>query len=639
MIRDKEYQVLKFLGGQNKWSTAILIARALNCSVRSTKTYISNINSEYPALILSSREGYIVSDKKKLFDIINNEPDDIPQSAEGRKAYILKVLLLEQQTKNLDELADELCISPITLANEIAKIKSELGKFDLVFRTKNNNASIAGLEKNKKKMISHLIYEETKDYFSSLELAQTYIPDFDLKIIKHVVTDTLLSNHYFMDDFSLSNFVYHIGIMMERLNGNALNNESSELKNPVLIPAHVYALLTQICENLEKYFPIHFTDNEYYDLALVLMTRIIHENVNQLNPENLSGIVGEGIWDLVQLIQKKVRDTFYINLNSNDFIIRFSLHIRNMLIRLENQIAIRNPQFLSIKNSYPYIYEVSVFIANIITREKGLVSSEDEIAYIALHIGVLIEEQKAYRDKVKVLILCPKYYSSHVKLVKRIYNIFEDSILISGLITSLDELDNCGDHDLIISTIPLNRCPVKHFLQISNYLNNKDIGNIVNVIEEIKKARINTILENKLKFLFKKELFFYNPKFSDQHDAIDHMSDALLKSGHVDSTFREKLYERERMSSSAYTNIAMPHPLDMCSLSTAIAVSIHPNGINWNTTKVNIVFMLAINEGDRILFRDIFDFVTEIITNDKYNQTILNTKTYEEFINLLISFM
>lgn len=639
-MREKEYQLLRFIGEQDDWVTASQISRNLDCSVRTVKTYVSNINAEYAELITSSREGFLITEKNRLYTILNTDAVNIPQTAEGRMAYILKTLLLNQQEKDLDVLAEELCISPITLSNEIGKIKASLGEFDLVFKTKNNCAYIAGLEKNKKKIIAHLIHNETKDFFSSMELLQTYLPNIDLKIIKHVVSDTILQNQYFIDDFSLLNFILHIGITMERSLINSSNPEHAGNVGSVHIPAHITLLLQQICEKLEQYFPVHFTENECNDLSLILMTRIMNENIDQMNVLDISklqSIVGEEICDLVEIIQKKVRDTFNINLNNHDFIIRFALHLRNMLIRMENDISLRNPQLLSIKNTYPYIYDISVFIANIITQEKGMVASEDEISYIAIHIGMLIEEQKALLEKVKVVILCPNYYSSQLKLVKRIHAIFDNSVILSGIITSQDELDNCLDYDCIISTVPIKPYPKKPHIQISGYFTNKDIGEVVHMIDEVNKDRAKTTLENKLKYLFNKDLFFYNPPFQNQNDAIEYMSKELLDGGYVDVTFKDKLYKREAISSSAYTNIAIPHPLEMCSKSTAIAISIHPKGIDWNGTKVSIIFMLAIKEEDRILFRNIFEFVTELILNNKYFDLLLNTKTYDEFIHLLLS--
>lgn len=637
-MQEKELKILNYLKDQTSCVTASNIADNLGFSIRSVKTYISNINTNYPNLILSSREGYLIQDKERLANILNNfTNNDIPQSSKNRQAYILKLLLLQQQTKNLDELADELCISPVTLMNEISKIKAELKNFDLVFKTKNNCAYIEGLEKNKKKMISHLIYNEIKENFISLDLLQTYFQNLDLKIINDVVTDRLLANHYFVNDFSLTNFILHLAITMQRSLENLTSPEALDSSNNVHITEPVSKLLREICDDLKKYFPVHFTNNEFYNLALILTTSIVNENITQLEYSQLNEIIGSRICNLMELIQNKVKNALYISLDNQDFVIRFSLHLCNMLVRLESNINLRNPQLLSIKNTYPYIYDVSVFIANIITEETGYEISEDEIAYIALHIGVLIEEQKALRNKVKVIVLCPRYYSTHLKLVKKIHAIFENDIILSGIITTPDELKNFSDYDLVISTIHVNICLTVPMIVISNYFDNKDVSTIANEIEKIKIAKLRTILEKKLKFIFKKELFFYNPGFSNKEDAINYLSNALNKFGYVDSSFRERIYERERISPSAYLNIAIPHPLEMSAFSTAIAVSIHPTPINWNQNKVNFVFMLAINEEDRILFRDIFDFVTEIILNKKYFEALLKTKTYEDFINLLIT--
>lgn len=637
-MQSKEIQILDFFKNRNDWSTAAQIAGNLGFSVRSVKTYISNINSSYPDLISSSRDGFIVANKDRLVPVLNAAAGQIPQSAYSRQAYILKVLLLQNQTKNLDELADELYISPSTLNNEIVKIKSELMNFDLVFKTKNNYAYIDGLEKNKKRMISHLIYNETKDNFSNLELIQSYLPEIDLNIVKHVVTDILLSNHYFIDDFSLTNFILHMGITMVRFLNYPSSGDFPDSANNITIAEPVVNLLREICDSLEKFFTVHFSDNDFYNLALLLMTRIVHDNIDQLDIEKVNEMVGTRISAMMELIQNRVRNVFYINLNNQDFIIRFSLHLYNMMIRLENSIDVRNPQLVPIKNTYPYIYDVSVFIANIITKETGQPLSEDEIAYISLHIGVLIEEQKALRNKVKVMIVCPNYYSTQLRMVKKLHTVFEDSIILSGIVTSQDELKNFSDYDCVITTISLNQHLPVPVIPISDYFNNKDISNIIDVIEGIKKERVRTVLENKLKFIFKKELFFYYPKhFSDRTNAIEYLSAALEKEGFVDSAFREKLYERERLSSSVYTNIALPHPIDPCAISTAIAVSIHPSPINWNGNKVHVVFMLAIHEEDRILFRDIFDLVTETLLNKKNFQTLLNTKSYEDFIKFLIS--
>ena len=91
----------------------------------------------------------------------------------------------------------------------------ELADFELTIKTKNNLVFIDGQETNKK-LISKLIYEDSKDSFLSIKMMQSYLPHFDLTIVKQIVSDKLQKHHYFMDDFSLLNLVLHIAITMER---------------------------------------------------------------------------------------------------------------------------------------------------------------------------------------------------------------------------------------------------------------------------------------------------------------------------------------------------------------------------------------------------------------------------------------
>jgi len=62
-MRDKELTILKFLSTQDSWVTSFSMSAFLDISVRTIKSYISNINSEIPNLIESSRKGYIVRNK------------------------------------------------------------------------------------------------------------------------------------------------------------------------------------------------------------------------------------------------------------------------------------------------------------------------------------------------------------------------------------------------------------------------------------------------------------------------------------------------------------------------------------------------------------------------------------------------
>jgi len=636
-MKTNEIKLLEYLGHQDDWVTSTKISYDLNFSRRTIQYCVKSINDEYPNLVISSRNGFKVVSKQQLSSILSNsQVIDIPQSEADRKTLILKSLLFTNESKDLDELAQELFISPSTLNNELIKIKLELSEFDLIFKTKSNVASIEGLEKNKKKMISSLIYKDTKENFMNLDSMQKYLPMFDLHRVKRIVTDNLKQFEFFIDDFSLLNFVLHIAITMERNKlDHHLTFKKSSHSNTTLVSAHINEIIKTIANDIEKEYSVNFSESDCYDLALLIMTRVINLKPESIAQHQLIDIVGQDVLDLVHIIQQRTLNDFLIKLDQQDFTFRFSLHIRNLFIRLENKIELRNPQMINIKTSFPFIYDISVFIANIIHQYHHVSISEDEIAYIALHIGVLIEEQKALENKLTAVILNPQYFSNSLNILKKCLKIFNDSLIISEVIMDESEIKDHQDFDLLISTIPVHKIIDKQVVLITEYMNHSDIAEIANAIDKALKYKKVMRIESKLKTMFNESCFSIDNIFTNEKEAIHKMASDLFNLGYVNDDFENKLYERESISSSAFGTIAMPHPLEMCSKKSVISVSIHQKPLQWQDNLVNIIFMLAINDEDRVIFKDIFDFITDTISDEDKLFSLIRVKTFDEFIKLI----
>jgi transcriptional antiterminator len=107
-----------------------------------------DINAAHPGLIISSRRGFFVEDKRQLAKILQKAKSDVlrQQGIEDRKKHILQKLLLEQEQYNLDMLADDLAISPVTLMKELSGLNGELSEYELFLKTRNNMVSITGPE-------------------------------------------------------------------------------------------------------------------------------------------------------------------------------------------------------------------------------------------------------------------------------------------------------------------------------------------------------------------------------------------------------------------------------------------------------------------------------------------------------------
>lgn len=115
--------------------------------------------------------------------------------------------------------------------------------------------------------------------------------------------------------------------------------------------------------------------------------------------------------------------------------------------------------------------------------------------------------------------------------------LFEESVLIRDTLSGPEDLASHHDYDFIIATMPVLPQPNVPVVQVSCQLNNADILAVSSAIENVKKLRMKTMLEQKLKFLFYEDLFFFNPPFHTEQEIISFMTDCLECAGYVKAGF------------------------------------------------------------------------------------------------------
>lgn len=639
---DKKLQTISYLNNQTAWTTTNTLAGYLNISVRSVKYCIAEINKEYPELIISSNKGYKIN-KEKAKDILNIHIDtSIPRNYEERKRVIIISILMEKQRPSISELSERLCISPVTLQNELSRIRTELSKYHLNVHTRNDIVSITGLSKDKRKIILDLINHEIQNSYFSLDRVKTIFTNVDLNRIEKMVTSVLTENEYFLDSYSLFNYVLHIALTIE-LRGN--RKDMHDLRSPIeqealaeLGSPHVQKIVNEIYLKLKEVYNTDYSLLDIYQASVLMMTRVVSSNVSAIRYNQIESILGKDISDLLESIVVSVDNTYCVNLRNENFLIRFAFHLKNLLVRLEHQIQITNLQFSGIKDDYPLIYAISVYISNIIYQHSGYVLPEDEISYIALHVGVLMDENKAMHDKVNAIIVCPNYYSMGQKIFKKLSGIYSENLLISNVLTSIRDDTDLSSVELILSTDAIDSSiPIRHYI-LNPFVTESDIRNIFILIDDIKSNKIKNIIRDKIMYFFHEDLFFTNKKFKNDVDAIETICDIMISHQYVEENYKEEIYAHEKISPSSYGNIAIPHPLNNKAKSSVIAVSLNPEPVQWGMNKVNLIFMLSLREEDRDLFSDIFEFITQILKDETIFKKIMNIKTFDEFINSLVSF-
>ena len=69
---------------------------------------------------------------------------------------------------------------------------------------------------------------------------------------------------------------------------------------------------------------------------------------------------------------------------------------------------------------------------------------------------------------------------------------------------------------------------------------------------------------------------------------------------------------------------------------TGMFVIINEKPIPWGQNQVNLILMLSINRNDRNLFNEVFENLTMILTEPDAMKKVLECKTYQEFIQVLV---
>lgn len=618
--------------------TAATLADELGVSIRSIKNYVRDINKELPNTISSSHKGYEINQEKAL-EFLSQSSNRIPQTSEERVSFIINELLNNNKNKILDayDLCDQLYISLSTLKNELNKVRVKLRKFDLELITKGDLIHCEGLEKNKRKMLSTILYDESNINFVNIESLQQAFGDIDIPFIRQSILEIFDKYHYFINDYSLINLVLHVTIAVDRIRNNNYNKEKiDELPG---VKLHEYTMAQELAHKLEENFSITFSDAEIYEMTLLIVSRATTIDYKSINAANLEDFIGKDCFNLVNLLIQDINSFYYIDLSEQEFLVRFALHIRNLLVRSKNNYFSKNPLTESIKVSCPLIYDASVNLAQVIKEQTGISINDDEIAYIAFHLGSTLEAQKNLNAKITAILYCPNYYDINLRITDTINQHFANDLLIKNILTDESEIEKASDVDLIISTIPLSKVVSKPVVYINLFLTNKDQQTLETKITQLRKQKHKKEFEQYLRQLIIPEFFERKKGFKSQKECIDHMVKNMTKLGYVDNSFKKDVLERERISSTAFGNFAIPHAMKMYANKTGMSIVITENPIEWNDKNVNLVIMMCFNKNERYMFNEIYEPITMILSEAENVKKILGAKTYDEFINLMVSLL
>lgn len=631
-----KYEEIIHLLSKNGLLTANQLSARLQLSVRTIKNYIRQINDSTPNTIISSNKGYSLNNSSTQLEISHANSDKIPQNSSERVAFIIKNLLSTPPSASLNiyDIAEELFVSDSTIRTDLKKVRRKCAKSDLELKMSGDNFYLLGTEQNKRRLLSDAIYHETNNKLINIHSLKDYFPDTDLYLIRSIIQIVFQENHYFINDYSLVNLVLHIALSIERIKNNKHHisqqviseNESAD-----------FLIASKIALQLELNYHVKFNGTEIYEIGLLIASRATSLNYENINIANIENFVGHQCVQMSSELIKKIKNTYSIDLAQPEFFIRFTLHLYNLQIRSKNNYLSKNPLTNEMKVTYPFIYDIAVTVAQVLTEKFFINLNDDEIAFIAFHIGSVVELNKESKEKLKTIIFCPEYYDLGIQLSNNIKSKFERSLIIVDLITEFEQLKQTRNIDFIISTLPIKENLQVATCEVNLFLTPKIEEMLENKIKYIQIGKRQEEAKKLLKKIIKPSLFHLGISFSTKEDCIHFLTDKLFQESYVSESFESEVLTREELSSTAFGLFAIPHSMAMNAHKTGLCIAIPSTPISWHDQKVNLVLMMCFNKNDRTVFNQIYETITMVLNDVDNFSYIIKSKDYNDFINRLAS--
>ena len=632
---DKKKKLLALLSSVNHPVTGKELSSRLNVSDRTIRNYIREINEEN-LIIQSSSNGYRLS---TLDSTCNQKEPESPlvydfSSQNERLLYIAERIITSSEEADLYDIADDIYISYSTIEKDLIQIRSLIKDFQLSLQRANGKAIIQGSEESKRSFIRYLLSKQDSATVHNTLLAICKDIHISFDTLKDLIIYHTRQQKLYASDYAIKNILTHVIITLSRLqNKYSLQQQSTpsaQEKEPESICA------ANIIQEIETNYHIMFNTEEKNQLIFLLMSKTARlDRSNQTKKQTQNFISLEYIEFTKQLIEN-INYIYYIDLNDSDFINFFSLHLKNVLFRWNNNTFNSNPFSDQIFIQNPLIYDIAVYIANEIRNRYHCKLNKDEITFISLHIGAVIEKKAEESCTHRAYLIMNEYYYPVSNYLYQFQKEFQKKIDIVSIMQSVHSIDTEGIDFIIDASGEQNKSYAVPTVSISPLFDRKDLHKIHDFLNKLIDQQHTNTLIHQFNSFFSKDMFELEHYESDANAMIRYISEKLIDAGIAPASFTQSVLEREEITSTSFDNkVAIPHSI-LCSTSRNCAyVIINKTPMKWGYFDINIIIMIGINHNQRRFFKELYSNLLEKLQDITIIQELIKVKSYDAFIKRL----
>ena len=604
------------------------LANSLNVTTRTirsdTKALTDVLKNNGAQVVLVRKKGYelVIENyhyfKPFLTKIMNENQlsTSIPIEPEERVDYVLKRLLLAEGYLKVEQFVEELFVSESSIKNDLKEVRRLLQAFNLDLDKKPNyGLKIKGEEAKLRYCLAAYVFDQ--------EETKSILPNKNIEEIQKIIVEQAKRSGIFLSDIGVNNLATHIAIACIRIQHN--NYVSMPLKEmQPLKEKKEFQVATQIVQFLEKELQVAFPESEiaYITIHLLGAKMVVYQSDSR---ENILDMIEEDILALTKAMLQEVEQQLELDISyDEELIYGLCLHLRPAINRYKYDLTIKNPLLAEIKKNYQMSFDAAVIMGDFLSRYRNMNINEDEIGYLALHIGAALERKKAKGSVKRCLIVCATGVASAQLLYHKLQSTFGNRLDIVGTANmfSIDNYD-LSTIDFIVSTIPIKRELTIPVIDVHTILREEDISKLEHIVVDR--------VENTLQY-FHPSLSFFQQDFQTKEDVLAFLASEIIQAGMAPDHFFELIMEREEIAPTSYGNlVAIPHPIKPITESTFLSICTLEKPIQWGDNMVQFIFLLSVQKKYKKDIQKLYQLLVKISGNAYLVNQLLKVKSFAEF--------
>ncbi|WP_070000740.1 BglG family transcription antiterminator [Cellulosilyticum sp. I15G10I2] len=446
-----------------------------------------------------------VAEREKLKESLMEEKADLIYEPEQRLVMLKAELLKKFELTKLYTLTRLFGVTEGTISADLDKLETWLEKYNLTLTRKPGlGIYIEGSEMSVRSAIISLIYEQ----FHEADLINLIInkekSHAPMSMIQNKINQVILEfidmsnielgkkllayieEHmgYQIADNSFVALIIRFSVTVKRCEQGIFISNNQEYQEPAK-SEKIFSLVNKWFHMQESLPFNELPQEEIYYLAIHIKGAKLRETLsyNKISmTEDYKTI--KLAKEIIYIAEKETG----IYLEDNEkLLIGLVRHLRPAIYRMKMHLDIMNPLLEDIKQMYPKLFETTRKCAQVIEVKEHVNVPEDEIAYLATHIGAAIKSEKRNVRKIyRAVVACTNGIGASQLLVTEIEKEFP-SIEIVEVISTIDmrALSLAEDDvDLIISTVPIANCDLPIVI-VNTILGSQDKKRIKEVLENV----------------------------------------------------------------------------------------------------------------------------------------------------------